>query len=395
MDGYDNEELTEAELEDIRRERAATRRRKLAARERRRRERRRQAIIRCSILLIILILIITGIVKMISGIWKHFHKNKEADKVTEEMISTEATTTEEPVAEIDESIIAKELPADRDAALALLQAQAESDPDMMSICENAAVYPDKLLQCLAVNSEMKQFVLDYLTKISIVFDGNFSVDVPEDEVPLFLQYDEQWGYADYGSSIIGINGCGPTCLSMAYTYLKQDGSMNPIKVADFSVAGGYLDEQGDTNWALMTDGARTLGLTSEELALSKDNMITALENGKVIICSMSPGDFTRNGHFIVIREYKEGFFYVNDPNSQARSEVGWDYKRLSTQISNMWALGVGSEDPGSSEQSSDSQADNTGSDDQTDSQSTDGQADSSQNSNEQTNSLGVDNQADN
>ena len=33
MDGYDNEEqLTEAELEDLRRERAAARRRKLAAR---------------------------------------------------------------------------------------------------------------------------------------------------------------------------------------------------------------------------------------------------------------------------------------------------------------------------------------------------------------------------
>ena len=59
MDGYDNEEqLTEAELEDLRRERAAARRRKLAARERRRKKRRQQAIIRCSILLIAVILVI-------------------------------------------------------------------------------------------------------------------------------------------------------------------------------------------------------------------------------------------------------------------------------------------------------------------------------------------------
>ena len=77
MDEY--EELTE---EELRRRREAARRRKLAARERRRRKRRQEAIIRCSILLIIVILLIVGIVKGISGIWKHFHnKKKENPKV--------------------------------------------------------------------------------------------------------------------------------------------------------------------------------------------------------------------------------------------------------------------------------------------------------------------------
>lgn len=345
MNEYEDEELTEAELEDIRRQRAAARRRKIAARERRRKKRIRQAIIRCSILLLIVILLITGIIKMISGIWKHFHKDKAPGKTTEQMTdsTTEAATTEEVKAEIDEAIVAKEVPADREAALALLQAQGETDPEIKGIYDNAAVYSDKILQCLAVNSELKQFVIDYPAKISIVFDGNFNVDVPEDEVPLFLQFDEKWGYADYGNNIIGINGCGPTCLSMAYTYLKKDGTMNPIKVADFSAANGHLNENGDTNWTLMTDGAKALGLTSEEIPLSKDTILSSLENGKVVICSMSPGDFTRNGHFILIREYKDGLFYVNDPNSEARSQVGWDYERLSGQISNMWELGAGSD----------------------------------------------------
>ena len=119
--------------------------------------------------------------------------------------------------------------------------------------------------------------------------------------------------------------------------------MNPIKVADFSVANGHLNENGDTNWTLMTDGAVALGLTSEEITLSKESILSSLENGKVVICSMSPGDFTRNGHFILIREYKDGLFYVNDPNSEARSQVGWDYNRLSEQISNMWEIGAGSD----------------------------------------------------
>lgn len=345
--------LTAAEQEDIKRERAA-RRRKRAERERRRKERRRQAIIRCSIFLILVILVIIGIIKMISGIWNLFTNDRPSKKNTEKTTeSTQAPTTEEIRAKIDDAILAKELPADKEAALAMLQTQAETDPELQNICDNAAIYPEKVLQCLAVNPEMKQFVIDYPAKINIVFDGEFSLDVPTGEVPLYLQYDEQWGYADYGNSIIAINGCAPTCLSMAHTWLKKDGTMNPIKVADFSMANGYLDENGDTSWSLMTDGARTLGLTSEELALDKENMIQALKEGKVIICSMTSGDFTKSGHFILIKDYRNGLFYVNDPNSTARSEVGWDYPRLSTQISNMWALGVGT-DTGTTDTGTDS-----------------------------------------
>ena len=46
----------------------------------------------------------------------------------------------------------------------------------------------------------------------------------------------------------------------------------------------------------------------------------------------------------MIKDYKDGLFYVNDPTSQARSDVGWDFKRLSDQITNMWALSVGTGD---------------------------------------------------
>ena len=56
---------------------------------------------------------------------------------------------------------------------------------------------------------------------------------------------------------------------------------------------------------------------------------------------VSKGDFTTDKHFIVIRDYKDGFFYVNDPTSTERSEVGWDFRRLRSQISKMCALEAG------------------------------------------------------
>ncbi|MBQ4059033.1 MAG: C39 family peptidase [Lachnospiraceae bacterium] len=337
---YSEDDLTEEELADIRRQKAIARRKKLAARERRRRERRKQAIIRCSILLAIVILLIVGFVMLISGLVDHFEEKKKERELSE-YYATSEITTEEPIANIDPEITAKVLPADRDAALAILQEQAENDSTMQSICDSAAAIPDIILQHLAINPEMKDFTLSYPAMINIVFDGEFDMELEGKDVPLYLQFDKRWGYADYSTDIIGLRGAGPTALSMAYTYLKQDGSKNPIKVADYATEKGYLDEDGQTHWSLMTEGAEGLGLQSTELKIEKEAMIRALEDKKVIICMVSKGDFTTDKHFIVIRDYKDGFFYVNDPTSTERSEVGWDFRRLRSQISKMCALEAG------------------------------------------------------
>lgn len=325
------------ERRETERRRAAARRRKMEARERRRRKRMIQAITRCSILLIIVIMIIVGIVKMISGTWKHFHKDKKPDKKTEQMVSTEETT-EAPAPKIDKKILAKKLPADKEAALAILKELAEEDPDIKSIYDNAAVYSDKILKHLAANSEMTEFVLNYPAKIVVVYDGAFELEIPEKKVPLYLQYDEQWGYADYGNELIATNGSAPTCLSMAYTYLKKDGTKNPIKVADYAVSKGYLSEEGVTSEKLMKEGATELGLTSAEIPLDKKKMQAALKEGKLIVCKMKDGDFTKDVQYILIYKCKDGLFYLNDPSSAARSDVPWAYDRLSDQIDKMWVL---------------------------------------------------------
>lgn len=335
MDGYDDyEELTPEELEQERRRKAAARRRRLEAREQRRKKRRQEAIIRCSLLLLAVILVIFIIVKIISGIVGSISDKKE--KTTEEI--TEQITEEEVIAEIDDSIIAKDLPETREDALEMIKGFADTDSEYKDIYDNAAVFSDDLLRYVAVNPEMKRFVIDYIAKISIVFEGNFTLTTPVEEVPLYLQFDEQWGYADYGESVIAIRGAGPVCLSMVYTYIKQEGSQNPIKIGDMAMNNGYLTEEGGTADVLFTDGAANLGLKSQEIAVDKDQMIDALANGKLLICAVNPGDFTKTTSYIVIKDYKSGLFLINDPMSEARSKVGWDFPRLSSQIAKIWVL---------------------------------------------------------
>lgn len=56
---------------------------------------------------------------------------------------------------------------------------------------------------------------------------NVQDDLKTGGIPLLLQWDERWGYKNYGDNIMAINGCGPTCLSMVVSYLKQNGQYHP------------------------------------------------------------------------------------------------------------------------------------------------------------------------
>ena len=221
-----------------------------------------------------------------------------------------------------------------------LEAMAEKDPKARPVVQNPEQYPERLLESLGRNPELLDFTLDYPKK-----KGTFSkrIDLTDqyqnDQIPLLMQWDEKWGYAPYGDGIIGLDGCGPTSLSMVVIGLTGDTSKNPKAIADFSQKHGYLDEKSDsTLWTLMSEGAGKLGLNSREIPLSRDRMTKELSEGHPIICCMGPGDFTTQGHFLVISRVQDGAFVVRDPNSKERSRETWSYDRLKPQIRNLWAF---------------------------------------------------------
>ena len=91
-------------------------------------------------------------------------------------------------------------------------------------------YPRDLIALLERNPETETFVLEYPLKK----DQAVNVDLSQystDRVPLFLQWDQQWGYLPYGSGIAAITGCGPMCLSMAGFYLTGNADFSPDKLA--------------------------------------------------------------------------------------------------------------------------------------------------------------------
>lgn len=207
------------------------------------------------------------------------------------------------------------------------------------------LYPEELLDLLSRNVETVDFVYSYPNLVEAGLNTEKTVDnviLTKEEVenkhPLFLQWDSRWGAIPYGSSMMALSGCGPTCLSMAVVGLTGNEEATPAAVARFSMEQGYYIEGTGTAWSLMSEGCANYGLTSQEISLSEEEMAQKLEEGCMLICSVSKGDFTQTGHFIVICGYENGWFEVNDPNSITRSKAKWKFDRLEGQIRNIWAM---------------------------------------------------------
>lgn len=220
--------------------------------------------------------------------------------------------------------------------LETLSEYAKKDKDYKKIVEKADEYPETLLSALANNPEMIDYVKGYPDRNESAV-GELTKSEKKDAHPLFLQWDTRWGYAPYGGSMIGLSGCGPTCLTMVLHILDPDTDLTPAAVAQKAEESGYYVEGTGTSWELMTAGAAEYGITGTELPLDESRIRQALDAGHPVICAMGPGDFTTAGHFIVIYDYNKKGFLLNDPNSTIRSKQAWTYEKLKGQIKNLWA----------------------------------------------------------
>ena len=197
--------------------------------------------------------------------------------------------------------------------------------------------PQALLDFKKTYPETSEFVNNYPNRKH--YDTiDITDDVENGTIPLFLQWDERWGYETYGNNFLAVNGCGPTCLSMVVCGLTGSTEWNPLAMAQFSETQGYYLPGHGTSWALMSSGAQTLGLNISYLPISADAIRQALTNGQPLICSVVPGDFTYVGHFIVLTGLdNEGRVLLNDPNSPLHSAKHWEMDTLLPQISQIWA----------------------------------------------------------
>jgi len=197
-------------------------------------------------------------------------------------------------------------------------------------------YPEDITSLLKKNKETVDFVEHFAENKNTAPARMVADDLKKGEIPQYLQWDERWGHASYGTGFIASCGCGPTAMSMVIAGLTGDTTVTPVKVARYSEKNGYIDENNNTYWELMSKGGEHWGVKSFGGDTSEDFIAKELKAGHPIICSVGPGDFTKKGHFIVLTKYKNGKVKVNDPFSQKNSDKLWKYSKIKDQIKSLW-----------------------------------------------------------
>lgn len=219
------------------------------------------------------------------------------------------------------------------------QKRAKSDKRYNEVIKNSKEYHPDVLKLLYNNKETLDFVL---SKSSLKMPSIF---VKIDEkcgngvIPMLQQWDPKWGWYNYGENIIALNGCGPTSLAMVITGLTGNDGINPMEIAKYSDYNGYHEKAG-TNWDLMTDVTEQYGVKGSRIDITKESFENELNNGKPIICSVSKGYFTDEGHFIVIAGIKDGKLIIHDPNSIEKSKKLWEFDKIKNQIKASWSYSL-------------------------------------------------------
>ena len=129
------------------------------------------------------------------------------------------------------------------AFMAILVGKAPSETEMRLMDYAAqkkipyASYPKSLIELMERNPETEEFVMNF------PFHDSGRVDMSAYSanrgVPLFLKWDEQWGYMEYGGSYVAVTGSAPMCLAMAGYYASGgEEKFEPHRVVAFAKENG-------------------------------------------------------------------------------------------------------------------------------------------------------------
>lgn len=165
----------------------------------------------------------------------------------------------------------------------------------------------------------------------------------------YSQKDPRWAnkkYAsingkDSNSDDIATRGCAPTAMAMVATDLTGK-RITPDVISDYSYNRGY-SVKGGTNWNMVPNTSRDLGLSSKTLETPNATSIeNELSKGKSVIAS-GVGDgittpYTRSGHYIVLSGAKNGKVMVKDPNGIYKNGL-YDLDKISKQTNKAWSIG--------------------------------------------------------
>ena len=166
------------------------------------------------------------------------------------------------------------------------------------------------------------------------FEPGFSENYGR-KTPYFNQNDKRWDKVPFATSNMTDLGCGPTAMAMVLARKFNNSEIYPTTMLD--VANNY-SSSGGTFWQYFTEGPEAYGLKTYEVPVQKEAFIQALKDNPIVV-RVGPGHFIFCGHYMVIDSYKDGYFYINDPNYAKRNTLDkHPWSRLKKEVTIAWEI---------------------------------------------------------
>lgn len=222
---------------------------------------------------------------------------------------------------------------DQNEALAELAANADKIRD------------DHLIDLALTEPTAVSFVLKFAKDDVPTKTQRYDTEVSRGVYPLLYDWDERWGYASYGNSVIAITGSGPTSLAMAYMGLLGKNDMGPAEFASLATQSGQTSEAYGTSAKFFLDHAAELGLDIEEMTPSGEELNDVIDSGVVVLLQLKEGTFGPRGHWaLAVSENLDGSVNVFDPTSTSVTAHPWDPSTIASSSETFLVLERSTED---------------------------------------------------
>ena len=160
---------------------------------------------------------------------------------------------------------------------------------------------------------------------NVMIVGAEPVPVPKFVQPVdYKQGDKRWGSKMYSnhndkSQTMANSGCGPTACADVVATLK-DKDVTPWTLAQLAMEWGDRTYNSGTAWGFFKHIANKYNFVKFVQSANYSALTACLDAGGYVVCSMKPGYWTKQGHFICAWKYDSNYTYANDPASSTRKK---------------------------------------------------------------------------
>lgn len=199
-------------------------------------------------------------------------------------------------------------------------AQPEQVEKFRAMFTSLSSYPATIANLAAGNPDMIDFVLSYPENAGGEGDVNATIDTSS--IQNLKTFDPRWAYVSYGDGMFVETGSAPVAISTLFSYLLQDGSLNPLQIANWAREYGYDTTPIREDSTIFSAAALTYGVTMNPLMPYRTQIDDALMAGDRVI--IQTGDkfevitgLDENGNWIIQNPKANSEPTAMDPNAIA------------------------------------------------------------------------------